>query len=147
MVETRHSDSPKELENLETYKEIQKIEPCSPAKAEAILKFYVKENFYYSTVNCLLRLARSSEEFRPCTVPFNETYQAIKHFHSLSSNRKGFRAYRGAKLKGAEVNALAIGSYVELLGFTSSSLDRTVAMRFMDEDSYLIVIEAEGMEG
>jgi hypothetical protein len=36
-----------------------------------VLKFYVKETFYYVLTNSVLRLSRSAEEFRPCTIPFN----------------------------------------------------------------------------
>jgi hypothetical protein len=84
-------------------------------------------------------MARSSEEFHPCALPFNETYHAIRYFYNLSRHeKKSFKAYRGCKLKLSEVNSLAKGSYIELLGFASSSLDKNIALKFMDGDSYLI---------
>lgn len=51
--------------------------------------------------------------------------------------------YRGAKLRSSDVKALQIGSYIELLGFTSSSLKKSEAEKFMDNDSYLIEIQVE----
>lgn len=52
-------------------------------------------------------------------------------------------AYRGAKLRNIDVNALKVGSLIELLGFTSASLTRSEAQKFMDNDSYLIEIHVK----
>jgi hypothetical protein len=41
------------------------------------------------------------------------------------------------------VKSLKIGSLIELLGFTSTSLKQQQAQKFMDNDSYLIEIVVE----
>jgi hypothetical protein len=96
----------------------------------------------------MLRLSRNSEEFRPCVIPFNETYLAIKFLYRqhLNANRGKsikFTAYRGARLRNSDVKSLKIGSLIELLGFTSTSLKQQQAQKFMDNDSYLIEIVVE----
>ena len=52
--------------------------------------------------------------------------------------------YRGAKLRNSDIKVLEVGSYIELLGFTSTSLKRSEAEKFMDGDSYLFEIHIEG---
>jgi hypothetical protein len=91
--------------------------------------FYVRETFYYALLNAMLRLSRNAEEFRPCVIPFSETYLAIKHFYKQAlrghgEKRQRFTAYRGAKLRRNDVKSLRVGSLIELLGFTSTSLKR-----------------------
>ena len=108
----------------------------------------MRETFYYALLNAMLRLSRNSEEFRPCVIPYNETYLAIKHLYKqyLGPTRNKiskFTAYRGAKLRNSDVKSLQIGSLIELLGFTSTSLKREQAQKFMDNDSYLIEIIVE----
>jgi hypothetical protein len=89
----------------------------------------------------MLRLSRNSEEFRPCVIPFNETYLAIKHFYKQRKEKgQNFIAYRGARLRRSDVKSLRVGSLIELLGFTSTSLRQEQAQKFMDNDSYLIEI-------
>ena len=48
------------------------------------------------------------------------------------------KTYRGSKLRNSDVQNLQIGGYIELLGFTSTSLKREQAEKFMDNDSYLL---------
>jgi len=50
--------------------------------------------------------------------------------------------YRGTKLKKSDAKFIenGVGKYIELLGFTSTSLNRNVAKGFMDSDSYLFEI-------
>lgn len=113
-----------------------------------VLQFYVRETFYYVLTNSILRLSRTAEEFRPCTIPFNETYHAIKHYYKkyrleTKNKKKQIVVYRGAKLRNSDVKALAVGSYIELLGFTSTSLKRSEAEKFMDGDSFLFEIIIE----
>ncbi len=82
MVELRYAEVPKELANLEEYKLIDHIEEGGEKKSNDILSFYVRETFYYVLINSILRLSRSPEEFRPCTIPFSETYHSIKHYYT-----------------------------------------------------------------
>lgn len=110
-----------------------------------MLQFYVRETFYYVLTNSILRLSRNSEEFRPCTIPFHETYHAISHFYQHTRKQDGkavkkMVVYRGAKLRNSDIRAIEIGAYIELLGFTSTSLNRSEAEKFMDGDSYLFEI-------
>lgn len=102
----------------------------------------MRETFYYALTNSILRISRSPEEFRPCTIPFNETYHSILYFyrrHRQESRAvKRMKTYRGSKLRNSDVENLRIGSYIELLGFTSTSLKREQAEKFMDNDSYLL---------
>ena len=51
--------------------------------------------------------------------------------------------YRGAKLKRSDFKSLEVGSYIELLGFTSTSLSIEVAKKFMDNDAYLFEIHID----
>lgn len=130
MVELRYAGVPKELDYLMDYKLINHTSDDSEDKLRDILKFYVRETFYYALTNSILRLSRSSEEFRPCTIPFNETYHAIRHYYKKYLNEtnrvfKKFITYRGAKLRNSDVKSLSIGSYIELLGFTSTSLKKS----------------------
>lgn len=86
-------------------------------KHRDIIGFYVRETFYYALLNAMLRLSRNSEEFRPCVIPFNETYLAIKHIYKqyLGPTRNKiskFTAYRGAKLRNSDVKSLQIGSLI-----------------------------------
>lgn len=70
----------------------------------------MRETFYYVLVNSILRLSRSSEEFRPCTIPFNETYHAIRHYYSRFRNETNrinrILTYRGSKLRNNDVKSL-----------------------------------------
>lgn len=43
-------------------------------------------------------------------------------------------------MRNSDVKCLKVGSFIELLGFTSTSLNRRQAEKFMDNDSYLIEI-------
>ena len=50
----------------------------------------------------------------------------LRHQRDVNSTQKGkvnkMITYRGAILRNSDVHALKIGSYIELLGFTSTSL-------------------------
>jgi hypothetical protein len=51
--------------------------------------------------------------------------------------------YRGTKLRNSDTKTLEVGSYIELLGFTSTSLSKKEAEKFMDQDSYLFEIHIQ----
>ena len=51
--------------------------------------------------------------------------------------------YRGAKLRASDAKSISVGSYIQLLGFTSTSLQRSEAEKFMDSDSYLFEIHID----
>jgi hypothetical protein len=51
--------------------------------------------------------------------------------------------YRGAKFRPTDIKGLQVGSYLELLGFSSTSLQRSEAQKFMDSDSYLLEINIQ----
>ncbi len=89
----------------------------------------MRETFYYALTNSILRLSHTAEEFRPVTIPFNETYHAIKHYYQRyrkeGPSSKRIVTYRGAKLRNNDAASLEVGSYIELLGFTSTSLKRS----------------------
>lgn len=60
-MEKRYENSIKEMNNLDQYKEIDHLSPVDAKKAEQILKFYVKENFYYGMTNSILRVAQNAD--------------------------------------------------------------------------------------
>lgn len=51
--------------------------------------------------------------------------------------------YRGTKLRNSDIKTLTVGSYIELLGFTSTSLKKKEAEKFMDGDSFLFEIHID----
>jgi hypothetical protein len=63
-----------------------------------------------------------------------------KYLEESSTKKIKFTTYRGAKLRNSDVKSLKLGSLIELLGFTSTSLNKEQALKFMDNDSYLIEI-------
>ena len=69
---------------------------------------------------------KTTQEFKPCILPFNETYHSIKMFYTqdlVDNKRKIFQQtlYRGARLRKRDFNSLKVGSYIEMLGFMSTS--------------------------
>lgn len=76
-----------------------------------MIKFYVRESFYYQVVNSMLRTLKTTEEFKPCILPFNETYHSIKYFYHESVKEYNgkipkMELYRGAKLKMRDFKSL-----------------------------------------
>lgn len=49
--------------------------------------------------------------------------------------------YRGAKLRKRDFNSLKTGTYIEMLGFMSTSKKLERAKEFTDKDGYIIIIE------
>lgn len=68
-----------------------KLEHLKPTlsleQAAQVIQFYVRESFYYQTLNSMLRTVKTSEEFKPCNLPFNETYHSIRlYYHNFLSS-------------------------------------------------------------
>jgi hypothetical protein len=114
-------------------------------QAKEILQFYVRESFYYQVLNSMLRTLKTTEEFKPCQLPFNETYHSIRLYyqHYLQHHSRKLPAmtlYRGARLKKRDFRSLKAGDFIEMFGFMSTSKSREAAERFTDADGYLFVI-------
>jgi len=93
----------------------------------------------------MLRTLKSTEEFKPCILPFNETYHAVKIFYEdyvKQNNRKipAMELYRGAKLKSRDFKSLEPGVFIEMYGFMSTSKSLESAKKFTDKDGYIFVI-------
>ena len=148
VVKVRYDGIDKELGHLEEYLKIDHLAEESLEKSRLILNFYVRETFYYGLTNSILRVSNSSESFRPVAIPFNENYHAIKTFYleykKQVTRPKKLVCYRGSTLRKSDVERLKVGGFVELLGFTSTSVSRREAEKFMrGSDSYLIEIIVE----
>ena len=123
----KYGTNERETKNISDYKEINHIKKVYDLKqAKSIISFYVRESFYYQILNSMLRTMKTPEEFRPCILPFNETYHSVKmyYLHNLLKNKRKIPAqtvYRGAKLRKRDFNNLNIGTYIEMLGFMSTS--------------------------
>lgn len=87
-------------------------------KHKRVLRFYVRETFYYKITNNLLRTCRNLNDFKPIILPFNENYNAIKHLHdcyiqhlvsTYSDNLTTtpvYYLYRGASLTKSEFQSI-----------------------------------------
>jgi len=65
----------------------------------------------------MLRTLKTTEEFKPCILPFNETYQSVKIFYQqfLKDNHRKvpeMTLYRGAKLKKRDFKSLNPGDFI-----------------------------------
>ena len=64
----------------------------------------------------MLRTMKTTEEFKPCVLPFNETYHAIKFFYhrDLHPHRKlpEMTLYRGTRLRARDFNSLKPGVFI-----------------------------------
>lgn len=85
--------------------------------AYEIIKFYVRESFYYHILNSMLRTMKTTEEFKPCVFPFYENYHAIKmiYMNELVENNRRIPAqtlYRGAKLRLRDFMSLVPGAFI-----------------------------------
>ena len=101
LVHSKYKDVGIERDNIIDYGKIDHTKHIENVdQARKIVSFYVRESFYYQIVNSLLRTMKTTDEFRPCVLPFNETYHSIKTFYKL---KKGIvpkqTLYRGAKLR------------------------------------------------
>ena len=101
LVVAKYEDVEKEKNNIIEYKLINHEKEVENEKqARKIISFYVRESFYYQILNSMLRTMKTTDEFRPCILPFNETYQAIKCFYSRKKSKIAKQTlYRGAKLR------------------------------------------------
>ncbi len=112
LVREKYGKIEKEMENISDYTKIKHLKLVTTLEqAEPIVKFYVRESFYYQILNSMLRTLKSTEEFKPCILPFNENYHAIKLYYQeylKEHNRKipAMELYRGAKLKLRDFNSL-----------------------------------------
>ena len=91
-----------------------------------MIKFYVRESFYYQVLNSMLRTMKTTEEFKPCILPFCENYHSVKMFYmnDLVENGRVIppqTLYRGAKLRLRDFLALKPDTYIEMFGFMSTS--------------------------
>lgn len=72
LVREKYGKIEKERENLIDYGKIKHLEMIkTKEQAEQIIKFYVRESFYYQVVNSMLRTLKSTQEFKSCILPFN----------------------------------------------------------------------------
>ena len=74
----------------------------------------------------MLRTLKTTEEFKPCVLPFNETYNSIKIYYSekrekLNRRIPAMTLYRGARMRKIDFQALKVNSYIEMFGFMSTS--------------------------
>lgn len=93
----------------------------------------------------MLRTLKTTEEFKPCILPFNETYHSIKYFYHESVKEYNgkipkMELYRGAKLKMRDFKSLQPGVFIEMYGFMSTSKSLDSAKKFTDKDGYLFII-------
>ena len=152
LVREKYGKIEKEFKNIEDYRKIRHLQKITNLKEAApIVEFYVRESFYYMVVNSMLRTLKTTEEFKPCVLPFNETYHSIKHFYNdyLTQHQRKLppmTLYRGAKLKKRDYQGLQPGDYIEMFGFMSTSKSLTSAQKFTDKDGYIFVIEVKGGE-
>jgi hypothetical protein len=139
----------KEQLNIQDYMKLEHMKPTSTLEqARQVIQFYVRESFYYQTLNSMLRTVKTSEEFKPCNLPFHETYHSIRlYYHNFlkESNEEvpEMTLYRGCKLSKKDVNQLKPGAFVEMFGFMSTSKSRERALEFVDRDGYLFVIHVK----
>lgn len=152
LVREKYGKIEKEMENISDYTKIKHLKLVTTLEqAEPIVKFYVRESFYYQILNSMLRTLKSTEEFKPCILPFNENYHAIKLYYQeylKEHNRKipAMELYRGAKLKLRDFNSLQPGVFIEMYGFMSTSKSLQSAKKFTDKDGYLFVIHVPERE-
>ena len=118
LVREKYGKIEKERENLIDYGKLKHLELIrTKEQAEQIIKFYVRESFYYQVLNSMLRTLKTTEEFKTCILPFNETYHSIKHFYQTfvkECSRKipAMVLYRGAKLKLRDFKSLQPGVFI-----------------------------------
>ena len=135
LVEEKYSNDESEHGNIAMYVNLNKkhsVSVTSISQARDILTFYTCESFYYKILNSMLRTLKNPKEFHPCTLPFNETYNAIKLFYRerLIKNKRKIKPmtlYRGSKLSRSDLNKIRPGVYIEMYGFMSTSSDKEVA--------------------
>ena len=123
----------------------------SREQAQEIIKFYVRESFYYQVVNSMLRTLKTTEEFKPCILPFNENYHSVKYFYQEYVKECGrkipaMELYRGARLKKRDFTSLEPGVFIEMYGFMSTSKSLESAKKFADMDGYIFVIHVKARE-
>ena len=71
------------------------------------------------------------------------------YLSNLLKNKRKIQAqtlYRGAKLRKRDFNNLANDTYIEMLGFMSTSKNLERAKEFTDKNGYLFVVEVPSME-
>ena len=80
----------------------------------------------------MLRTMKTTDEFRPCILPFNETYHAIKCFYKQNNKGKIKKQtlYRGAKIRKKDLEGLKPNVYIEMFGFMSTSKNFERAKEF-----------------
>lgn len=93
----------------------------------------------------MLRTTKTTEEFRPCILPFNETYHSIKLFYNTELEKKKRKIeaqtlYRGAILREKDFKKLKKSVYIEMFGFMSTSKNFNRAADFTQELGYIFVI-------
>lgn len=98
----------------------------------------------------MLRTVKTTEEFSPCILPFNETYHSIKQFynHEMEQNKRKIHkktVYRGTKMKKKDFRLLKKGVFIEMFGFMSTSKSLEKAATFTDESKYVFVIHIPEM--
>ena len=96
----------------------------------------------------MLRTLKSTEEFKPCILPFNETYHSVKMFYNefIKQHKRKIpkmKLFRGARLKKRDFNSLEPGVFIQMYGFMSTSKSEESAKKFTDKDGYLFVIHVE----
>lgn len=73
----------------------------------------------------MLRTMKTTQEFKPCVLPFNETYHSIRFFYQkeLLPSRKlqQMTLYRGTRLRLKDFQSLKPGVFIEMFGFMSTS--------------------------
>jgi hypothetical protein len=80
----------------------------------------------------MLRTLKTTEEFKPCILPFNENYSSVKIYYERFLKENNYRIppmtlYRGAKLKQRDFANLRKGIYIEMFGFMSTSKNIKIA--------------------
>ena len=133
LVKEKYGNDSKEEDNIAYYEGLDHLDINCETKNGKIVSFYAGESFYYKILNSLLRIMRTAEEFKPCILPFSETYQAITSFYKkdLHSWDRWIPAqilYRGATLKKRDFEILQPGVFIEMLGFMSTSKSKEKAI-------------------
>lgn len=149
LVREKYGKIKMERDNLADYEKMNHLDLVSTKEqAKQIIRFYVRESFYYQVLNSMLRTLKTTEEFKTCVLPFNETYHSVKYFYQQfvkECNRKlpAMTLYRGAKLKLRDFKSLQPGVFIEMYGFMSTSKSLESAKKFADQDGYIFVVQVK----
>jgi hypothetical protein len=98
----------------------------------------------------MLRTMKTTAEFQPCIFPFYETYNSLKVLYDIDLKQSSYTIpaqtlYRGTPLRDGDVNRLKPGTFIEVLGFMSTSKNSEKALEFCDQNRYLFVIEVPNL--